>query len=136
MKYIICGGRDFGKCEEEARVIIKVLTKIIVYDRDAFFISGGASGVDSSAETFAQAHGTPFAKVNANWRIYGKSAGPIRNLWMIRLQPDAVIAFPGGNGTADMVKRAQQAKVKAIILVDSDGNIDICNNEQEEEKSL
>jgi acyl-CoA synthetase (NDP forming) len=48
----------------------------------------------------------------ANWKKHGKSAGPIRNQLMLDVgKPDLVIAFPGGSGTADMIRRARKAGV-------------------------
>lgn len=42
----------------------------------------------------------------------GKAAGPIRNQRMLdEGKPDLVVAFPGGRGTADMVRRAKAAGV-------------------------
>ena len=50
--------------------------------------------------------------VPANWNYYGNSAGHIRNSWMIKfLFPDLVIAFPGGKGTADMVRQAKSKNI-------------------------
>lgn len=51
----------------------------------------------------------------ANWKSHGKGAGPIRNQKMIdEGKPDLVLAFPGGRGTADMVRRAKAAGVRVI----------------------
>ena len=46
------------------------------------------------------------------WHKLGFVAGPIRNHRMIlQGKPDGVIAFKGGNGTADMVRRSILCKV-------------------------
>ena len=51
----------------------------------------------------------------ADWKKYGKSAGCRRNALMLRDGcPDFVVAFPGGRGTADMVKKAKAAGVRVI----------------------
>ena len=48
----------------------------------------------------------------AAWNKWGYSAGPRRNAWMIEYgKPDHVLAFPGGPGTADMVRRARAAGI-------------------------
>lgn len=49
----------------------------------------------------------------ALWALHGKAAGPIRNVQMMTalLEEDGhhvVLAFPGGTGTADMVRIAEQ----------------------------
>jgi ABC-type Fe3+-hydroxamate transport system substrate-binding protein len=45
---------------------------------------------------------------------YGPSAGPIRNGRMLEYKPDLVIAFPGGRGTANMVKQARKAGIAVV----------------------
>lgn len=47
----------------------------------------------------------------ANWSLWGKAAGPIRNHEMLLENPDVVVAFPGGRGTEDMVNRAYRAGI-------------------------
>jgi hypothetical protein len=48
----------------------------------------------------------------AQWKKHGRAAGPIRNQRMLdEGKPDLVVAFPGGRGTADMIRRAERAGV-------------------------
>jgi len=48
----------------------------------------------------------------ADWGKYSKSAGYIRNKQMLAEgKPDLVVAFPGGKGTANMVKLAKLANI-------------------------
>src|SRR5690606_30354012 len=47
----------------------------------------------------------------ADWRRHGRAAGPIRNQEMADAGADLCIAFPGGRGTADMVRRARAAGI-------------------------
>ncbi len=47
----------------------------------------------------------------ANWDEYPRRAGIIRNREMLEHKPDAVIAFEGGPGTANMVKIADRAGI-------------------------
>jgi hypothetical protein len=54
----------------------------------------------------------------ADWKRHGKSAGPLRNQEMLDAAPDLVIAFPGGRGTADMVRRAKSVNVKVIEIAE------------------
>lgn len=48
----------------------------------------------------------PCAEVKAQWKRLGLKAGPIRNEWMLALDPHMVVAFPGGDGTQNMVAKA------------------------------
>ena len=75
-------------------------------------IQGGAPGADRLAKTWADQYGVHHADVPALWDFYSKGAGPRRNSAMLLLQPDFLIAFPGGNGTADMISKATKAGVK------------------------
>ena len=71
-------------------------------------IQGGARGVDEDARSWAQYHFIPVETYAADWRAHGRAAGPIRNRVMLaESRPDAVLAFPGGRGTADCVSRAR-----------------------------
>lgn len=71
-------------------------------------ISGGAGGVDTLAEIFAKNHGIPFEEYPANWKLYGKRAGPIRNKEMESKIEAAVVIWNGASkGTKhyiDLVK--------------------------------
>jgi hypothetical protein len=51
----------------------------------------------------------------ADWAKHGRAASPIRNQQMLdEGRPNLVVAFPGGRGTADMVRRARSAGVEVI----------------------
>ena len=76
------------------------------------FMQGGARGVDAIAREWAiTKSGVEMYVCKAEWDKYGKTAGPRRNARMMEWNPDLVIAFAGGRGTADMVRRAKAAGV-------------------------
>lgn len=81
-------------------------------------INGAARGADLLSSMWAQNTGTPYAEVPALWAAFGKSAGHMRNRVMIeQFSPiDLVIAFPGGAGTASMVKIARSLDVAVLDL--------------------
>lgn len=74
------------------------------------------AGADALAALWSAKIGlSSHARYNADWSLYGKAAGPIRNQRMIdKGKPDLVVAFPGGRGTADLVQRAEVAGVPVI----------------------
>ena len=75
-------------------------------------VHGGATGADVLAQKWARLRGKPVMAYPANWSEFGKAAGPLRNRDMLRIErPGLVVAFPGGAGTADMVRAARQAGV-------------------------
>jgi hypothetical protein len=79
--------------------------------------TGRLRGADRWADEWARAHGVPVEAYPAEWGTYGKAAGPIRNRRMlVQGNPELVLAFPGGTGTAHMVKLARQAGVPVVEL--------------------
>lgn len=75
-------------------------------------IHGAATGADEWAAKIAHNEGIPTCGFPARWDIQRKAAGPIRNKRMLDVaEPHLVVAFPGGRGTANMVK---QAKARGI----------------------
>ena len=108
MRVLVCGGRGFADFDGLAAA----LRKIDNARRITLLIEGGASGADALARRWAEGRGIPVKTFKADWQLWGKAAGPIRNQWMLEQgKPDIVVAFPGGKGTADMVRRAQEAMV-------------------------
>lgn len=76
-------------------------------------VTGPYRGADYWAHQWALARGKPTIRVHAEWQAKGRAAGPIRNQLMLdEHTPDALVAFPGGRGTADMVRRATAAGLK------------------------
>lgn len=108
MRLLVCGGRTYDnhhKFNEEMAELGLEPSDII--------ISGGAKGADTMAIEYAKEWDHPYTVYLADWKTHGKAAGPIRNQHMLETsQPDLVLAFPGGKGTADMVRRARQAGVE------------------------
>lgn len=113
MRVLVCGGRDFtNRVWLERELALQHAFKPIT-----LLIHGGARGADSLAGHWARTEGIPELRFEADWKKLGKAAGPVRNQLMIdEGKPDMVMAFPGGRGTADMVKRAQEASIKVEII--------------------
>ena len=57
----------------------------------------------------------PIKKFPAEWDKHGKGAGFIRNKQMAEYA-DAVVLFPGGNGTNNMYEQASKMNLKIIDL--------------------
>ncbi|BAQ18361.1 hypothetical protein GL4_2928 [Methyloceanibacter caenitepidi] len=78
-------------------------------------IHGNATGADALAGFWAIAVGVPILAFAADWNKHGRAAGPIRNKQMLdEGKPDLVIAFPGGRGTANMVRQARERGVEVV----------------------
>ena len=72
-------------------------------------ISGGAKGADKMGEEWAKQHNIPIKKFPADWKKYGKAAGPIRNTQMAKYG-EALIAIWDGKsvGTEDILKKVKK----------------------------
>ena len=80
-------------------------------------IAGGARGADTLGAEWAKGQGIPCEVYMADWEGLGRKAGPIRNQRMLdEGKPDLVVAFPGGRGTADMVRRAHAAGLAVLVI--------------------
>ena len=113
MKVLVCGGRAYT----DASTIGTVLNDVHESRKIDILIEGGASGADKRAREWARSNGIHVATVDALWGgPLGKNAGPARNEAMLRLIPDLVVAFPGGTGTASMVRIASQAGVEVLQI--------------------
>ncbi len=115
IRVLVCGGRNY----KDAPTVYWQLGKLHRERPFSAVITGGAWGVDKIAEHWAARNALPCDVYEANWKTHGKAAGPKRNQRMLKeSKPDLVVAFPGGRGTADMVRRAKTAGID-VIDVDS-----------------
>lgn len=110
MRFAVTGGRDFADWD----AIVHALRQI---PETATLVHGAARGADSLAAKFWNGiHGRPTEPHPADWSKYRKAAGHIRNQEMINSGIDLLIAFPGGVGTADMVRRAKVAGISVTEI--------------------
>ena len=107
---LVCGGRDYNDRQRIKQVLEGLDFQAILH--------GGYEGADTLAGQYARSHGIMEIRVDANWDFYKKSAGPIRNKWMIGLKPDLVVAFPGGWGTDNMMKTAIDNSIEVMEIHD------------------
>lgn len=112
IKVLVCGGRKFN----DPLTFGSWMYEIQKEDSISEIIHGGAEGADWHAGKYAEWQGIPVKVYPADWKKHGRAAGPIRNAEMLEdSKPDLVLAFEGGRGTADMVRRAKEAGVRVQI---------------------
>lgn len=115
MRILVCGDRNWN----DVHTIDAYISKL---PKNTLIIHGACRGADTIAGERARIHGLPTPVFfPANWKIYGRSAGPIRNQKMIdHGKPNLVVAFHNNlfdsKGTKDMVKRAMKAKIPVLLL--------------------
>lgn len=118
MKVIIAGGRGFqGGAPAEA--FLDAARQHLGYlGPIEEVITGGATGADAMGKAWARTRGLPWREFPAQWDKYGKSAGPLRNAEMARHAAPGglLIAFPGGAGTASMVREAKRVGLRVLAV--------------------
>jgi CTP:molybdopterin cytidylyltransferase MocA len=122
MKVLICGSRTVEGQELEHRVRL-VLDDLYMSHESAEWevVAGGARGADSIGARWAEDHQIKCTVVRADWDRHGRSAGFKRNLEMLDLEPDLVVAFvdkplASSRGTAHTVKTARARSIPTRVF--------------------
>lgn len=124
----VTGGRDF----DSWHLVVHALSQM---PEDAILVHGAASGADSLCAEWWDMQDRRAEPHPADWKApcrptcknghrrtrpdgsdYCPAEGHYRNQRMLDSGLDLLIAFPGGKGTADMVRRCQGAGVQIIDL--------------------
>ncbi len=118
MRVLVCGDRNW----KNMGVIERELKK---FPSDTIVIHGAARGADTLGKFVAEKIGLKVINDGkgfpADWKRYGRAAGPIRNQQMIdEGKPDLVLAFHenlnASKGTRDMVNRAESVGIKVVVI--------------------
>ena len=94
-------------------------------------LHGGARGADRTIGRAANQLGWPVEVLPADWRRHGRAAGPIRNRELLEqavgravihcspgcLTSVLVVAFPGGAGTASLVREARRMASRSPVPI-------------------
>lgn len=112
MKVLVTGDRNWS----DAELIDKHLVAYVPFT----LIHGAARGADSLAAFCAVKMHQKVISYAADWKLFGRAAGPIRNRQMLGESPDLVIAFHDNlvesKGTKDMVKIALKQRIEIILV--------------------
>lgn len=118
MRLLVSGGRDFVNVPLLWRVLDDLDKEAgpvgirVVIEGASDDVTGPYQGADYWAHQWALARGRETIRQHADWKQYGRAAGPKRNGVMIEMyKPDWLVAFPGGNGTRNMIKQAHDAGI-------------------------
>ncbi len=117
IRLLVCGGRYYDDQDRVDTILDRLHAELGI----GVLIQGGQKyfsrrhrrfiGADYQAKVWAEKRGVRCIEDRADWSL-GKSAGRIRNSRMLRnYKPDRGVAFPGQNGTADMVSKLRAAGV-------------------------
>ena len=112
MKLIIAGSRTFTDYNK-----LKQICDQFLQDQSNIEIVSGAyyKGADKLGEKYAAEKGLRLTKFPADWKRFGRAAGPKRNKQMANYA-DALIAFWDGKsrGTENMI---EISKIKNLIIL-------------------
>ena len=112
IRLIIAGPRDYYDRENVFCHIHMFQGKFGIDE----IVSGGASGVDTLAEEYANLYQIPFKLFPADWEKYGKAAGPIRNQQMAEYG-NVLLAFDRGTkGTKNMIETARRNHLRGFVV--------------------
>lgn len=116
LRVLVCGSRYW----EDRDFLYAVLDDLPLEEIEAV-IEGEAPGADTMAREWAEARGIggKVLKFPAQWELYGRAAGPIRNKQMlVEGKPTVCIAFSDdltkSRGTKNMVDQARAAGINTI----------------------
>lgn len=100
----IVGSRNFNDYD---LFLTKINQWILINGPIIKIVSGGAFGVDSLAAQYANNNNIELLIFPADWKQFGKAAGPIRNQQIVNAS-EKIIAFPSNEsiGTENTIKIA------------------------------
>ena len=122
------GGRDLAWPQQ--RVAAELLARSsgrLVH----LVLHGGARGADAAIGRAAQQLGWSALVMQAQWQLHGRAAGPIRNRALLEeavaraeahsspgcVTSVLVVAFPGGAGTASLVREARRMASRSPVPI-------------------
>lgn len=111
MKLIIAGSRNFTDYALVEKTIAKMNIEI------SEVVCGKARGADTVGEDWALAHQVPVKYFPAQWDLYGKAAGAIRNAEMAEYG-DYLLAFWDGKsrGTKNMIETMKKLGKHGMVI--------------------
>lgn len=70
------------------------------------------TGADKWADEWAAERNVEREPWPADWKRLGPAGGPVRNHLMANMGAAGLVAFPGGNGTVNMIREAKRANIQ------------------------
>lgn len=123
IRVIVAGTRsftDYALAREKLDRIILGLQEDFPCKR-IVIITGDANGADQSGNRYAYDRGYTLRKFPAEWRKYGRAAGPIRNAQMMDFAKEThpvLVAFWDGKsrGTKNMIDTAKREGASVYVI--------------------
>ena len=119
-RLLICGDRNWVSESKIRDAVLEVLADYGVTRGEVVVVEGEARGADRIGAHVARTLSIEVDAYPADWKQYGRAAGPIRNQQMLDSGVDHAIAchanLAESKGTADMVRRLEKAGVPVELL--------------------
>lgn len=114
IRLIVAGSRGLNDYQTVKTAIDDLASRGMVISA---IIEGTARGVDSLASRYAVEHGIENIRVPAEWNLYHRGAGAVRNRKMAEMG-DALLALWDGKsrGTMNMIKAANSAGIPVTVV--------------------
>jgi len=113
MIILCCGDRNWND-KKTIKSIIKSLP------RHVEIIHGNANGADKQSRDVAEKLGFKTTPYSAKWHIFGKGAGPRRNIEMLDKKPSIIFAFHNdinsSVGTKHCIIEATRRKIPVYLI--------------------
>lgn len=114
-RVIVAGSRDFNDYELLKRKMIHYLSRYKPHEVE--IVSGGARGADALGERFAKEKGCHLKVMKADWDLFGRSAGYIRNAEMAKYADACVVFWDGvSKGSKHMINLAEAEGIPVKIV--------------------
>ena len=115
MKVLVCGSREWTN----EKVIRDVLRNYLAAD-DVTIINGACRGADKISTKVAKELGFKVKEFPADWKKFGRAAGPKRNERMAKQFPEMVLCFHNNlnesKGTKNMIETAKKFNIPFLII--------------------
>lgn len=114
IRLIVAGSRGLNDYQTVKTAIDDLASRGMVISA---IIEGTALGVDRLASRYAVEHGIENIRVPAEWNLYHRGAGVVRNRKMAEMG-DALLALWDGKsrGTRDMIKAANSVGIPVTVV--------------------
>ncbi len=113
LRVLVCGSRYYTNYQKVLEQLERLNVELV--------ISGACRGADSLAVKAARACGITYIEFPAAWEKFGKAAGPIRNIAMLKEgKPDFALIFhpdiASSKGSKHMLSLIKKARVPFLLI--------------------
>ena len=117
-RFLIAGSRTFNNYFIVYRYLQKYLPA------NAIICNGGANGADQLAAVYAERNGHVYEAYPARWEQFGKKAGYVRNLQLVKQVDHAIFFWDGKSpSTGELIEMLKKRGIDPIIIDINDDDI-------------